>query len=61
MFAQADYPDLLVGLGAPDDAAVWRVDDHNALIATRNREDFQHATTFDPWTGVEHPPARPTA
>jgi selenide,water dikinase len=30
----ADYPDLLVGLGAPDDAAVYRVDEQRALIQT---------------------------
>jgi predicted nucleic acid-binding protein len=34
---------------------------HSALIATRNREDFRHATTFDPWTGLEHTPAQPPA
>ena len=28
------YPDLLVGLGAPDDAAVWRLDDQRALVMT---------------------------
>lgn len=27
-------PDLLVGLGAPDDAAVWRLDPRRALVAT---------------------------
>jgi len=34
MFEPADYPDLLVGLGAPDDAAVWRLDERRALVAT---------------------------
>jgi selenide, water dikinase len=34
MFAPADYPDLLVGLGAPDDAAVWKLDDERALVVT---------------------------
>jgi selenide,water dikinase len=34
MFKPADYPDLLVGLGEPDDAAVWRLDDQRALVAT---------------------------
>ena len=34
MFESDDYPDLLVGLGDPDDAAVWRLDDERALIAT---------------------------
>jgi selenide,water dikinase len=34
MFAPAEYPDLLVGLGAPDDAAVWKLDDDRALVVT---------------------------
>ncbi len=34
LFRPADYPDLLVGLGAPDDAAVWRLDDRRALVVT---------------------------
>ncbi len=34
MFDPADYPDLLVGLGAPDDAAVWKLDDDRALVVT---------------------------
>ncbi len=34
IFAPGDYPDLLVGLGDPDDAAVWRLDDGRALVAT---------------------------
>jgi selenide,water dikinase len=34
MFDPADYPDLLVGLAAPDDAAVWRLDDERALVVT---------------------------
>ncbi len=33
-FKPADYPALLVGLGAPDDAAVYRIDDTTALIQT---------------------------
>ncbi len=28
------YPDLLVGLGQPDDAAVWRLDDQRSLVVT---------------------------
>jgi selenide, water dikinase len=28
------FPDLLVGLGKPDDAAVWRLDDDRALVVT---------------------------
>ncbi len=34
LFNQADYPDLLVGLGAPDDAAVWKLDNERALVVT---------------------------
>ncbi len=29
-----DYPDLLVGLELPDDAAVWRLDERRALVMT---------------------------
>ena len=29
-----DYPDLLVGLGPADDAAVWRLDETRLLVAT---------------------------
>lgn len=34
MFDAADFPDLLVGLGEPDDAAVWRLSDDRALVVT---------------------------
>lgn len=34
MFNPADFPDLLVGLDSPDDAAVWRLDDSRALVVT---------------------------
>ena len=34
IFNAADYPNLLVGLGEPDDAAVWQLDDERALVAT---------------------------
>jgi selenide,water dikinase len=34
IFAPSEYPDLLVGLGAPDDAAVWKLDDERALVVT---------------------------
>jgi len=33
LFNQADYPDLLVGLGHPDDAAIYRLSDDQALVA----------------------------
>jgi selenide, water dikinase len=34
MFNPAEYPDLLVGLGAPEDAAVWKLDEERALVVT---------------------------
>ena len=34
MFSPQDYPDLLVGLGEPDDAAVWDLGDGRALVVT---------------------------
>jgi len=46
MFQPADYPDLLVGLEEPDDAAVWRLDDERALVATT---DFFTPVVDDPY------------
>jgi selenide,water dikinase len=34
IFDPRDYPNLLVGLGEPDDAAVWQLDDEHALVVT---------------------------
>jgi selenide,water dikinase len=34
VFNLPDYPELLVGLGHPDDAAVWRLDSRRALVVT---------------------------
>lgn len=34
MFPAAAYPDLLVGLGAPDDAAVYKLNDEQAIVTT---------------------------
>ena len=34
IFKSSDYPDLLVGLDSPDDAAIWRLDDSRALVVT---------------------------
>lgn len=34
MFDPKDYPNLLVGLDVPDDAAVWKLDDERALVVT---------------------------
>jgi len=46
MFDPADHPDLLVGLGAPDDAAVYRLDADRALIITT---DFFTPIVDDPY------------
>ena len=46
MFAPADYPDLLVGLGQPDDAAVWRIDDKRSLVVST---DFFTPVVDDPY------------
>jgi selenide, water dikinase len=34
LIKREDYPDLIAGLEQPDDAAVWRLDDDRALVAT---------------------------
>jgi selenide, water dikinase len=34
LFSPAEFPNLLVGLDAPDDAAVWKLDDDRALVVT---------------------------
>lgn len=39
-------PDLLAGLGRPDDAAVWRLDDSRALVVTT---DFFTPVVDDPY------------
>ena len=46
-FPATEYPALLVGLGEPDDAAVFRLDDERALIKTT---DFFTPIVDDPWT-----------
>ncbi len=46
IFSPADYPDLLVGLGAPDDAAVWKVGEQRALVVTT---DFFTPIVDDPY------------
>lgn len=46
MFAPADHPQLLVGLGAPDDALVWKLDDERALVHTA---DFFPPVVDDPY------------
>ena len=34
LFDESQFPDLMVGLDQPDDAAVWRIDDERALVFT---------------------------
>lgn len=46
-FPATAYPDVLVGLGEPDDAAVVRLDATRALI---NTTDFFTPIVDDPWT-----------
>ena len=46
IFNPAEYPDLLVGLGDPDDAAVWRLDEARALVVTT---DFFTPVVDDPY------------
>jgi selenide,water dikinase len=46
-FPATEYPDVLIGLGEPDDAAVFRLDDARALIQTT---DFFTPVVDDPWT-----------
>lgn len=46
IFPGEGYPALLVGLGAPDDAAAWRLDDLRALVVTT---DFFTPVVDDPY------------
>jgi selenide,water dikinase len=46
LFQPSQYPDLLVGLDGPDDAAVWRLDEHRALVVTT---DFFTPVVDDPY------------
>jgi len=46
LFQPADYPDLLVGLGAPDDAAVYRMSADQAIVVTT---DFFPPVVDDPY------------
>lgn len=45
-FASQSFPDLLVGLDSPDDAAVWKLDDERALVVTT---DFFTPVVDDPY------------
>jgi selenide,water dikinase len=46
IFKTEDYPDLLVGLTQPDDAAVWRIGADRALVST---VDFFPPVVDDPY------------
>lgn len=46
LFDPADYPDLLIGLGQPDDAAVWRIAVDQAVVVTT---DFFTPVVDDPY------------
>jgi selenide,water dikinase len=46
-FDESRFPNLLAGLAAPDDAAVWRISDEQALILTT---DFITPVVDDPYT-----------
>jgi selenide,water dikinase len=46
VFKDADFPDLLVGIGEPDDAAVWRLDEERVVIVTT---DFFTPVVDDPY------------
>lgn len=45
-FREQDHPNLLIGLGSPDDAAVYRISDDQALIFTT---DFFTPVVDDPY------------
>jgi selenide,water dikinase len=47
LFPAEDYPDLLVGLGQPDDAAVFRLSADQAILSTA---DFFPPVLDDPYT-----------
>lgn len=47
LFQAKDFPELLVGLGQPDDAAIYRLNADQALIATA---DFFPPVVDDPYT-----------
>lgn len=46
IYRSSDFPELLVGLGETDDAAVWRLEDDRALVATT---DFFTPVVDDPY------------
>jgi len=46
IFIAGDYPQLLVGLDSPDDAAVWKINDDLAIVVTT---DFFTPVVDDPY------------
>jgi selenide,water dikinase len=46
VFAGQDYPNLLVGMDSPDDAAVWKLDEEQAIVVTT---DFFTPVVDDPY------------
>jgi selenide,water dikinase len=46
LFDSGNFPDLLVGLGSPDDAAIWKLDSARALVVTT---DFFTPVVDDPY------------
>ena len=46
VYKSSDYPDLILGLETPDDAAIWRLDDRRALVVTT---DFFTPVVDDPY------------
>jgi selenide,water dikinase len=46
MFPSTEYPNLILGLGEPDDAAVYQLDEHRAIISTM---DFFPPVVDDPY------------
>lgn len=46
LFEETKYPDLIVGLGKTDDAAVWRLDDDRSLVVST---DFFTPIVDDPF------------
>ncbi len=46
IFSPADYPDLLIGLDHPDDAAAWKLNSTRALVMTT---DFFTPVVDDPY------------
>jgi selenide, water dikinase len=46
IFQAGDYPDLVVGLQSPDDAAVWKIDQERSLVLTT---DFFTPVVDDPY------------